>query len=154
MNTTSTISPAVPVLNDLIETCRDGQEGFRCAAQDVRNPQLKSLFTEYSEQRGRFVAELQSLVERTDQEPETESSFLGELHRGWINLKSALARGDEHAILAECERGEDSAVAEYRKALETDLPARVAEVVRRQSLDVQSAHNRVRDLRDAAAAAK
>ena len=152
MNTTN--SSTASVLNDLIETCRDGQEGFRVAAEDVKNAQLKALFTKYSEQRVHFVGELQSVVERTDKEPATESSFLGELHRGWINLKSALAGGDEHAILAECERGEDSAVAEYRKALEADLPANAAELVRRQAAEVQAAHDRVRDLRDAAEAAK
>ena len=152
MNTTT--SSVVSVLNDLIETCRDGQEGFRCAAEDVKNAQLKARFTKYSEQRGRFVGELQHAVQRTDKEPETKPSFLGELHRGWINLKSALAGGDEHAILAECERGEDSAVAEYRKALEAELPANVAELVRRQSADVQAAHDRVRDLRDSAEVAK
>ena len=151
MNTTSSTAS---VLNDLIETCRDGQEGFRVAAEDVKSAPLKALFTKYSEQRGRFVGELQSFVQPTDKEPETDSSFLGELHRGWINLKSALAGGDEHAILAECERGEDSAVAGYRKALGAELPANVAELVRRQSAEVQAAHDRVRDLRDAAKAAK
>ena len=40
------------------------------------------------------------------------------MHRAWINLKSAVTSGDDHAILAECERGEDSAVDEYKKAME------------------------------------
>jgi len=150
----ATTSSVASVVNDLIETCRDGQEGFRCAAEDVKNAQMKELFTKYSQQRAGFVAELQKVVARTDKDPETDSSFLGELHRGWINLKSAVAGGDEHAILAECERGEDSAVAEYRKALQTDLPADVVTIVRRQATEVQSTHDRVRDLRNALAAAK
>ena len=150
----ATTSSVASVVNDLIETCRDGQEGFRCAAEDVKNTQMKELFTKYSQQRAGFVAELQKVVARTDKDPETDSSFLGELHRGWINLKSAVAGGDEHAILAECERGEDSAVAEYRKALQTDLPADVVTIVRRQATEVQSTHDRVRDLRNSLAAAK
>ena len=149
MNTTELAS----TVNDLIETCRDGQEGFRCASEDVKDAQMKTLFTKYSQQRGRFVAELQAVIARTDKEPETEASFLGELHRGWINLKSAIAGGDDHAILAECERGEDSAVAEYRKALEADLPAEVASLVRQQADEVQNAHDSIRDLRDSALAA-
>ena len=72
------------------------------------------------------------------------------MHRGWINIKSAVTGKDEHAILAECERGEDSAVAEYRKALDAgDLPAHVAETLRAQSGVVKAAHDRVRNLRDA-----
>jgi len=55
--------------------------------------------------------------------------------RGWINLKAALTSKDEHAILAECERGEDSAVAEYKKAMAaTGLPADVAETLRTPSV--------------------
>ena len=31
------------VIDDLIETLKDGQEGFKQAAESVKNPQLKSL---------------------------------------------------------------------------------------------------------------
>jgi len=100
------------VLNNLIETLKDGQEGFKQAAEGISDPKLKSLFRDYSQQRSRFATALQSEARRHGEtEPETSSSATGALHRGWINLKSAITGGDEHAILAECERGEDSAVA-------------------------------------------
>jgi uncharacterized protein (TIGR02284 family) len=70
------------------------------------------------------------------------------LHRGWINLKSALTGGDDHAILAECERGEDSAVEEYKKALDEDLSPSLYELVSRQYSDIKAAHDRIRNLRD------
>ena len=137
-------------LNSLIETCRDGHQGFRTAADDVRNPELKTLFTEYSQQRARFIDELQSIVRGLGEESERSSSVAGALHRGWINLKSVLPSGDEHAILAECERGEDSAVEEYREALaQRELPLHVRQMIQRQAAAVQAAHDRVRDLRDA-----
>src|SRR5215467_15880110 len=105
------------VLNDLIETLKDGQEGFKQAAEGVSNPQLKSLFRDYSQQRSRFAIALQSEARsHGETDPESSSSATGALHRGWINLKSAITGGDEHAVLAECERGEDSAVEEYKKA--------------------------------------
>src|SRR5438445_621278 len=50
----------ISTLNDLIETLKDGQEGFRQAAEAVADPKLKSLFNEYSLQRARFAGELQS----------------------------------------------------------------------------------------------
>jgi uncharacterized protein (TIGR02284 family) len=71
------------------------------------------------------------------------------LHRGWINLKSAVTGGDEHAILAECERGEDSAVAEYKKALADGLSPSAQEVVSRQFAEIKAAHDRIKSLRDA-----
>jgi uncharacterized protein (TIGR02284 family) len=138
------------VLNDLIETLKDGQEGFKQAAEGVSDPKLKSLFREYSDQRLRFVTALQTEARKSGEEkPETDSSAAGALHRGWINLKSAVTGGDEHAILAECERGEDSAVAEYKKALDDGLSPSAQELVSRQFVEIKAAHDRIRSLRDA-----
>src|SRR6266576_1674683 len=137
-------------INDLIETLKDGQEGFKQAAEGVKDPQLKSLFTDYSLQRSRFATELQSEARVLgESEPETSSSAAGALHRAWINLKSAVTSGDDRAILAECERGEDSAVKEYEKAMNDDLSPSLRDLVSRQYSEVKSAHDRIRTLRDA-----
>jgi uncharacterized protein (TIGR02284 family) len=140
----------ISVLDSLIETLKDGQEGFSQAAEGVRDPQLRSLFSKYSRQRGRFASALQNEVRslgKTD--PESASSATGALHRSWINLKSTLSTGDDHAILAECERGEDSAVNQYKKALNDDLLPAQHELVSRQYTDIIAAHDRIRNLRDA-----
>ena len=147
MNSTS--ASIASVLNHLIETCKDGQEGFRSAAEDVKSADLKSLFQELSAQRTQFSSELQRLVGDIGEIPEEGGSVSAAVHRGWIDLKSALTSGDEHAVLAECERGEDFAVAAYRDALEDDdMPDNIRNVIREQSVAVQAAHDRVRDLRD------
>jgi uncharacterized protein (TIGR02284 family) len=137
------------MIDDLIETLKDGQEGFKQAAESVKDPQLKSLFSEYSQQRARFAVELRSKAQSPDErESKMSGSAAGALHRGWINLKSALTRGDDHSILAECERGEDSAVEEFRKALNNGLSAPVQEIVSRQYVQIKEAHDRVKNLRD------
>jgi uncharacterized protein (TIGR02284 family) len=139
----------ISTINNLIETLRDGQEGFKQAAEGVKDPQLKSLFNEYSQQRSQFATELQSQARSLGEpEPETSSSAAGALHRTWINLKSAVTRGDDHAILAECERGEDSAVEKYEKAMRNDLSAPLREIVARQYREIKNAHDRVKNLRD------
>jgi uncharacterized protein (TIGR02284 family) len=139
----------VSVVDDLIETLKDGQKGFKQAAEGVKDPQLKSLFNEYSQQRSGFARELQSQAQSLgESEPEKSSSAAGALHRAWINLKSAVTSGDDHAILAECERGEDSAVEEYKKALDESLSAPLREIVARQYSQIKEAHDRVRNLRD------
>ena len=138
------------VIDNLIETLKDGQEGFKQAAEGVSNPNLKSLFRDYSQQRSRFAIALQGEARRQGEtDPETSSSAAGALHRGWINLKSAITGGDEHAILAECERGEDSAVEEYKKALEDGLTPSAQELVSRQFAEIKAAHDRIKGLRDA-----
>jgi uncharacterized protein (TIGR02284 family) len=111
---------------------------------------LKSLFNDYAQQRARFMVELRSKAQTPDdREPDVSGSATGTLHRGWINLKSALSRGDDHAILAECERGEDSAVEEYQKALNDGLSAPVREIVSSQYAEIKATHDRIRGLRDA-----
>jgi uncharacterized protein (TIGR02284 family) len=140
----------ISTVNSLIETVKDGQEGFKQAAEGVTDPQLKSLCNEYSRQRSRFASELQTQVQSlSESAAEKTSSVAGALHRAWINLKSAVTSGDDHAILTECERGEDSAVKGYEKAMEGNLSPSLRDIVSRQYGEVKSAHDRVRNLRDA-----
>src|SRR5438094_8576607 len=114
------------IIANLIETLKDGQEGFKQAAESVKDPQLKSLFSEYSQQRAHFAVELRSKAQSPDeQDSKISGSAAGALHGGGINLTSAITQGDDHAILAEWERGQDSAVEEFRKALNDGLSAAV-----------------------------
>lgn len=142
----------ISTLNNLIETCRDGQEGFRAAAEGVERSELKHLFHTYSQQRARFVGELQGEVRRLGGDPENSGSVAASLHRGWIDIKSAVTGKDDNAVLAECERGEDSAVSNYRDALDADLPANVRSLVERQFGEVKEAHDRIRSLEKASGA--
>ena len=143
----------ISTLNNLIEACKDGQQGFKEAAEGVERSDLKSLFYEFSQQRSQFAGELQSIVQTLGGDPETSGSISGAIHRGWINIKSAVTGQDETAILNECERGEDSAKNTYREALEEELPENVAAIVRNQYEAIMAAHNRVKNLRDTARAA-
>ena len=142
---------AISTINSLIETLKDGEKGFKEAADAVKDPQLKTLFQEYSQQRHRFATELQSQAQTLGElEPEKSSSAAGAMHRAWINLKSAVTSGDDKAILSECERGEDSAVREYEEAMQDGLTGQAREIVSRQFTEIKSAHDRVKHLRDAA----
>jgi uncharacterized protein (TIGR02284 family) len=134
---------AVSTLNTLIETCKDGKEGFRTAAEAVKNPQVKTMF---AREREEFATELQQQVRALGGEPEQSSSMAGAMHRGWMNIKSAVTGKDEKAVIAEAERGEDVAVKQYQNALSEGLPSTVRPVVEQQFSRVKAAHDRVRDL--------
>ncbi len=140
----------ISTLNNLIETCRDGQQGFKDSAEGVGRSDLKTVFYEYSQQRATFVGDLQALVQTLGGDPENTGSIAGAVHRGWINIKAAITGKDDTAILDEAERGEDVAKAEYKKALETTLPSHIQSTVQSQYAAVQEAHDKVKALRDAA----
>lgn len=136
----------ISTLNGLIETCRDSQEGFRVAAEGVRGAELRELCHDYARQRASFVGELQDEVRRLGGEPARTGSLVGSLHRGWMGLRAALEGDDDRAVVSECERGEEVALANYRSALDTDMPANVRALVERQFAEVKEAHHLFADL--------
>jgi uncharacterized protein (TIGR02284 family) len=143
----------IATLNDLIETCKDGEDGFRACADDIKDAQLKLSFAERAQGCAAAAIELQELVRALGGAPETTSSVSGALHRRWLDIKSLITGKDNLAILTECERGEDVAIKSYRNALDKDLPDSVRTVVERQFKGVRHNHERVRHLRNSAAAA-
>jgi uncharacterized protein (TIGR02284 family) len=141
---------AISTLNELIETCRNGEEGFREAAEHVKDGELAGLFAQYADQRARFAGELESEVLRLGAEPETSGTLPGAAHRAWIELRSAVQGGDRKAILAEVERGEDVAKDKYESAIREALPGDAKQIIDRQYTDVRAAHDQIRSMRDAA----
>ena len=139
---------AISVLNNLIETVKDGEQGFRTAAEGLKDPQTKSLFNDYSRQRAQMARELQDEVRRLGGDPEKSGSTAGALHRGWMDIKSVVTGKDDHAIVAEAERGEDVAKNVYDEALKEPLPDSARIVVQQQAAKVREAHDRVRNIRD------
>jgi len=144
---------AISVVENLIETCKDGQKGYQDAASHVKRADLKTYFNEQSLERSRFAGELEAeLVRLGKPDKKVSGSVGGSLRRAWIDTKVSLGGGDK-TILESVEAGEDSAKETYNKALTGSLPGNLTEIIRRQAESVQRAHNRVKTLRDAAKAA-
>ena len=142
----------IDTLNDLIETSKDGEAGFRTCADGVKSTQLKEMFNKAAERCAQGAAELQAKVRELGGDPDRSGSASGSLHHAWVDIKSSITGMDEKAVLAECERGEDVAKRSYEDALKKDLPADVKSIVERQYQGVKQNHDRVRDLRNAATA--
>lgn len=139
----------VDTLNDLIETSKDGELGFTACAKHVKSSDLRDLFLRRAEDCRAAAAELQTLVVEYGGKPDSGGSATGALHRGWVAVRGSLAGYSDHAMLEECERGEDAALARYRAALRNEgLPEPVRAVIARQQLGVQQNHDQVKRLRD------
>ena len=152
MDLTDDRKDLVRTLNKLIETCKDGEAGFKVCAEDVKRPDMKQLFSQRSRRCGEAAEELQRTVLELGGEPEDSTSVSADLHRRWVDLKSLITGKDEEAILNEAERGEDVAKERYSEALTQNLPPQIRTMVERQYQGVLRNHNEVRALRDVARA--
>ena len=135
------------VLNELIETCKDGENGFRTAAEKVKDPSLKTIFLKYAAQRAGYAQELTGAVSSLGEKPADSGHVAAVLHRGWMGLKEALIKDEDTALVNEAEAGEDVAMKAYKEALSKSLPASVLGLVQKQFAGVQEAHGVVRELK-------
>jgi len=138
----------IDVLNDLIETSKDGEYGFRASAEQVHSRAVRANLLARSSQCAAAADQLRAHVLQLGGRPEDGGTALGAVHRGWVALKATLSTYDDLAVLEECERGEDSAVATYREALEHELPTPIRNLVERQYEGAQRNHHDVRTMRD------
>jgi uncharacterized protein (TIGR02284 family) len=135
-------------LNDLAECCKDGEYGFRECAEQADRADLKSLFLQRADDCRGAAQELYEQIRSLGGDIDEGGSTAGALHRGWVSIKTTLSTYDDKAVLEECERGEDNALARYRKALKQPLPAGVKLIVERQMQGVQRNHDQIKMLRD------
>jgi uncharacterized protein (TIGR02284 family) len=136
-------------LNDLLESCRDGEYGFRECAEHTKAQDIKTLLSRHADECRAAGLELQTLIRQLGGKPDDGGSVSGALHRGWVSVRATLSAFSDQAMLNECERGEDAAVARYRKALKRNLPTAIRTVVERQAQGAQRNHDQVKALRDA-----
>jgi len=138
----------IEVLNDLLETSRDGEYGFRACADEVDSQQLKTVFRERASNCAAAGNELMQAIRDFGAKADEGGTVAGAMHRGWVHVKGSLGADSALSMLEECERGEDAAVARYRKALKEDLPPQVRELVQRQAEGAQRNHDQIKALRD------
>ena len=134
------------VLNHLIESCRDSEHGFRCAASLVTDQTLQSLFNEMADERQRLAAELLPHAQRLGGPEAAEGSAAAAAHRQWMGARSALSGHDDGSVLAEARRGDALTVLTFKRAVEQVLPATVRDLVERQFTELCRAHDQIDEL--------
>jgi uncharacterized protein (TIGR02284 family) len=112
--TAVTDEEVVDALNDLVETSKDGEYGFRGCAEHCKAPELKAVFERRSAECRSAAQELQTLVAEYGGKPETGGTVSGAMHRGWLAVRGTIALNDDLSMLEESERGEDTARDRYR----------------------------------------
>jgi uncharacterized protein (TIGR02284 family) len=154
MNTSTTSTPSdrdvIGCLNDLIETCKDGEYGFRASAEQAKSESLRQALNARAVECQHAADQLQRHVVDLGGKPEASGSAAGAMHRGWVAVRAKLSTYDDLAVLEEVERGEDVALKSYREALDHELPQPVRALVESQYEGVKRNHDQMRRMRDQA----
>ena len=144
----------IETLNDLLESCRDGEYGFKECAENVKAQDIKTLLSRHADECRSAGLELVTHIRQLGGKPDDGGTVSGAMHRGWVSVRGTLSGYTDLAMLDECERGEDAAMARYRNALKEDLPSDIRAVIERQAQGAQRNHDQIKALRNAMRAAK
>jgi len=137
----------VDVLNDLLETCYDGLEGFRTAASTIERSDAIVQFQARAQRLDEAAAELYTAIRHLGGHPVEHGHAEARVHRAWIHVRAAIAKKGDDAVLAEVQRGEEEALRRYCHALAASLRPDLHDLVADQLQGIQESLARIRELR-------
>jgi len=138
----------VDVLNELLETCYDGLDGFRAGVADVHSEELVEFCQSRIQRIDEAAADLYTAIRHLGGHPAEHGHSAARMHRGWLHFRVAVATRTDEAILSEIERGEQQAAKHYRDALEKPLPESIRDLIQEQSQGADENLERVRSMRE------
>ena len=134
-------------LNQLLKKNIDAEKGFREAADEVKNERLQSFLMDKVRQRYEFKHQLESEIRDFGESPEEDSTLGADMHRSWMNLKTAFTSNDEEAILEETAKGEKNAIEEYNKVIKDDnFPPSTLNMLIKQRNEIKKTLQEVKEL--------
>ena len=137
------------VTKDLLQTLEDGKDGFAKGAEKLDKDgeaELAATFRELGSARANLSAELEGLAASYGDQLDESGSMAAKAHRGWMAVKDAIAGSDPDGVLDAAATGEDHAVSEYEKALESDISPEFKTVLERQLDVIRTARDQVKAL--------
>ena len=139
-------SQVISTLNRLARLCKASEKGFNIAAENVKNRGLKVLFKTYAQQRSQMTNELNNEIKRLGGRPTSGTGAVAGLHRGWINIKSAMTVGQpgtERVVIDEVVRGERVALRNFENGLKANLAKESQSLVKQHHQAVQKVHDQM-----------
>ena len=113
-------SNAGSVLNQLLTRNYDAEKGYEQVASKMKDQDLKVFCENNHSERYRFGHEIKQIEKDYGVEPDKGSSVLADAHRAWLNLRDSFTGSDNESVIKEAKRGEDYAIEDYEKAMESD----------------------------------
>jgi len=146
----------IDILNDLILINNDRIAGYEKAMEELKSSNkseedldlivlFESMIDESRVMRNALGKEVQVLG-GTMAEGTMAS---GKIYRVWMDLKAIFTGKDRHAILDNCEAGEDAAQKAYYQAMDEEaLPQFLYEMISNQKDLLLESHDEIKSLRD------
>lgn len=141
----------IEVLNDLVMINNDRVSGYQRAIKELKDDDqdLKTLFDRMIVESQNIKSDLAHEIQVLHGDVEKGTTGMGKIYRAWADLRAAFTGDSRHAVLANCEAGEDAAQKAYKTALETDrLPVFLRDLLKQQQSILKNSHDRIRDLRN------
>jgi uncharacterized protein (TIGR02284 family) len=141
----------IEVLNDLIQINNDRIVGYEKAIKETSqaDSDLKPLFASMISESHKIKVALATEVQVSGGEVTTGTTNSGKIYRAWMDVKAVFTGHNRHAVLENCETGEDAAQKAYKMALaRPDLPAYLRDILTEQQQTLRSAHDEIKALRD------
>ncbi len=138
--------PVINQLNELIQACEDSTNGYKDAAEHLKEGELSTIFYRLSQQRALFREELKGLIRDLGGEATAKTEVSRELKRIWAEFKSGLNGTDTVKIIQQSKQAEVDAIKEYEEVLKTDtLPAYVKEKLVEQHHLIRGAYDQLEE---------
>lgn len=137
------------VLNKLLQNNLDAEKGFRNAADEVEDEELKSLFKDLAQQKYDFAHELRGEVRNFGEPPTKGSSISSDVHRTWMKIRSGISSDSEKVVLAEAAKGEENALEEYEEIIRNyNFPPSTETVLKRQKQAFKESVEKIKTLHE------
>lgn len=141
----------IMVINDLIKINNDRIEGYRKAAENFQDNDIRllSVFNDCAMESRENNQELINQINRLGGSPGDGTTLSGKIYRAWMDVKASFGGDDAKGILESCETGEDAAKKAYETAVNSGyLDTQTLSVVVNQQQKQLQSHDRIKMLRD------
>lgn len=139
----------VSSLQSLLKKNYDAEKSFKKSMEIAESPTLKDFLQKQAAQRSRFATEITDELRNLNEEPKEKGTLSGDIHRGWIDVRTTFSGNKDETVLAECIRGEKASASEYEDQLKKhNFPPRIADVLKKQSNEIQQTLNEIKSLKD------
>jgi len=138
-------------LQDLIYRLQDAEKGYREIILASNNPALNSWLEKYAKERHEMHQKLESYIVELGGSPKVDTTFLGELHRMFIEIKlnNTKAENEFNAIVTEIERGAKALISDYEKVLsDVEMSAEYVSTLNMQKSTIQAELDTLIELRE------